>query len=88
MLACCFIADGLNVVQGAVLRGAGRQWWAALLNAVGWWMVGVPLAYYLGIVKGHNVRGLWAGFAAASALQSVLQCLAIHRFMDWWVVGW
>lgn len=29
VLACCFIADGLNVVQGAVLRGAGRQWWTA-----------------------------------------------------------
>ncbi len=51
VLACCFVADGLNAVLGAVLRGAGRQWWTAGLNVAGWWGVGVPLAYYLAIVQ-------------------------------------
>ncbi|KAL6750422.1 MATE efflux family protein [Haematococcus lacustris] len=79
VLACCFIADGLNAVQGAVLRGAGRQWWTAGLAIVGWWCVGVPLAYWLGLVQGGNVPGLWAGFAVASALQSGLQAVAINK---------
>jgi hypothetical protein len=57
VLACCFIADGLNAVQGAVLRGSGRQWWTAGLNVAGWWGVGVPLAYYLAIVRDMNVPG-------------------------------
>ncbi len=92
VLTCCFIADGLNVVQGGVLRGAGRQWWTAGLNIAGWWGVGVPLAYYLALVKDFGVPGLWAGFATASALQSALQvskaqCMAPHAacYLHCWV---
>ena len=47
------------------LRGAGRQWWTAGLNIVGWWGVGVPLAYYLGIVQVSSRAGCRVGRGAA-----------------------
>ncbi|KAF5841993.1 MATE efflux family protein [Dunaliella salina] len=82
VLAVCFVADGLTAVQGGVLRGAGRQWWAAGLNLLGWWGVGVPLAYYLSHPYGANVMGLWGGFATAAVLQAILQFGVISR-LDW-----
>jgi len=82
MLAVCFVADGLTAVQGGVLRGAGRQWWAAGLNLLGWWGVGVPLAYYLSHPYGWNVNGLWGGFATAAVLQAFLQFGVISK-LDW-----
>lgn len=49
----------------------------------GWWGVGVPLAYYLALKCEMNVPGLWMGFATASALQSVLQFVAVNKYVDW-----
>ncbi|KAG2445740.1 hypothetical protein HXX76_000346 [Chlamydomonas incerta] len=82
VLAVCFIFDGQNAVLSAVLRGAGRQWLGAGCNLVGWWGVGVPLAYYLALNTDLGVAGLWGGFATASALQAVVQWAVVMR-LDW-----
>lgn len=66
----------------SVLRGAGRQWFGAGCNLVGWWGVGVPLAYYLALHTDLGVAGLWGGFATASALQAVVQWAVVMR-LDW-----
>ncbi|KXZ41992.1 hypothetical protein GPECTOR_228g509 [Gonium pectorale] len=82
VLAVCFVFDGQNVVLSSVLRGAGRQWFGAACGLVGWWGVGIPLAYYLALPQGMGVQGLWAGFATASALQATVQWTVVSR-LDW-----
>ncbi|PNW75024.1 hypothetical protein CHLRE_12g499700v5 [Chlamydomonas reinhardtii] len=82
VLAICFVFDGQNAVLSSVLRGAGRQWFGAGCNLVGWWGVGVPLAYYLALHTDLGVAGLWGGFATASALQAVVQWAVVMR-LDW-----
>ena len=61
---------------GAILRGCGRLWAGASMNVLSWWVIGVPLAYYLAIVEDHNMQGLWVGFATAGVVQSGLQVSA------------
>ncbi|KAG2451395.1 hypothetical protein HYH02_003996 [Chlamydomonas schloesseri] len=82
VLAICFVFDGQNAVLSSVLRGAGRQWLGAGCNLVGWWGVGVPLAYYLALHTDLGVAGLWGGFATASALQAAVQWAVVLR-LDW-----
>ncbi|KAG2485830.1 hypothetical protein HYH03_015413 [Edaphochlamys debaryana] len=82
VLALCFVFDGQNAVLSSVLRGAGRQWLGAGCNLVGWWGVGVPLAYYLALPCHMGVQGLWGGFATASALQACVQWAVVSR-LDW-----
>ncbi|GLI58905.1 hypothetical protein VaNZ11_000687 [Volvox africanus] len=82
VLAVCFIFDGQNVVLSSVLRGAGRQWFGAGCNLVGWWLVGIPLAYSLGLQVGMGVQGIWTGFTTASGLQACVQWIVVAQ-MDW-----
>jgi hypothetical protein len=69
------------MAQG-VLRGAGRPGIGAVLNSLGYWGLGVPLAALLGIRMGWGVHGFWAGLLATSTVMAVVQLAVISAF-DW-----
>lgn len=84
-LCCCaalFVVDALNCVAQGILRGAGRPGIGAVLNSVGYWGLGVPLAAYFGLHLGWSVKGFWAALLTTSATMSVVQLAVIARF-DW-----
>jgi multidrug resistance protein, MATE family len=60
--------DGLQVVTTGVLRGLGDTRTPMLLNLVGHWIFGLPLACLLGFSAGWGVAGLWAGLSASLTL--------------------
>lgn len=74
--------DILNSVLFGVLRGAGRQGLGATINVGAYWLVGLPLAVYLGFYTGLNVLGLWLALACAILVQSFSALVIILRF-DW-----
>jgi MATE family multidrug resistance protein len=53
--------DGCQNVATGALRGLGDTRTPMLVNLVGHWFVGLPLAYWLCFNRGWNVIGLWAG---------------------------
>ncbi len=69
VLAASAVGDGLVAVLGGVLRGSGRQSWGAVLNLVGYWLVGCPTAVLLGFKAHWDVVGFWCGLATATSLQ-------------------
>ena len=46
------IFDGIQVVGGGVLRGMGRTRPAALFNLVGYYVLGLPVAWWLAFRRG------------------------------------
>ena len=67
------VFDGLQVVGFGVLRGAGDVRVPTLANLVGYYVLGIPLAYWIGIVQGGGPEGIWWGLtlglsAVAAAL--------------------
>ncbi|KAL3904732.1 MAG: hypothetical protein SGARI_004789 [Bacillariaceae sp.] len=50
MLALYVIADGLQVALNGIIKGCGRQCVTMPIVLVAYWIVGVPLAYYLAFV--------------------------------------
>ncbi|GLI70070.1 hypothetical protein VaNZ11_014842 [Volvox africanus] len=81
-LAASAVGDGLVAVLGGVLRGCGRQAWGAVLNLVGYWLVGCPLALLLGFREHLDVLGFWCGLCAATSLQAVILAVVVYR-LNW-----
>ncbi|MEO1367805.1 MAG: MATE family efflux transporter, partial [Acidobacteriota bacterium] len=55
------VFDGLQVVGAGVLRGAADTRIPAIIAFVGYWLLGLPVAYVFGVHLGHGPRGLWWG---------------------------
>ena len=56
-------ADGLRVVSAGCLRGVGRLNAALVSDVVGFWILGIPIGYYLALPMGMGAMGIWLGFA-------------------------
>ena len=66
------VADGLQTVAAGVLRGAGDTFTPFLVNALGFWLLGVPVSYFLAFRADWGPRGLWWGLAAGLVVVAVL----------------
>ncbi|RLN53231.1 hypothetical protein BBJ29_000520 [Phytophthora kernoviae] len=58
------VFDGLNTVVQGVFRGAGKQKVAATVNAVAYYVFGIPVAGVLAFHFVLGVEGLWLGFGS------------------------
>nr|XP_030717149.1 multidrug and toxin extrusion protein 2 isoform X9 [Globicephala melas] len=74
--------EAVCCLYGGVLRGTGRQAFGAVVNAVTYYVIGLPLGIVLTFVVGLGITGLWLGMLACV-------CLAAAAFvtytacMDW-----
>lgn len=66
------LADGAQVVAAHALRGLSDTKIPMLLAILGYWMVGLPIAYLLGFVLGWRGTGIWMGLAAGLAFVAVV----------------
>lgn len=58
------IADGVQVVGAGLMRGMGRPQVGAVVNLIGFYAIGLPLAYWLAFPLGFGLAGIWWGMAA------------------------
>lgn len=76
------ISDGLQAVGSGSLRGSGDTRYPFVANLLGHWLVGLPVALYLGLVRGLGIIGVWWGLSAgltAVAIALVIRFLAVTR---------
>ena len=57
------ISDGLQAVAAGALRGAGDPHAPLWANLVGHWVLGLPVALWLGFGRGWGAPGLWWGLS-------------------------
>uniref|UniRef100_A0A8D1NGJ6 Multidrug and toxin extrusion protein n=1 Tax=Sus scrofa TaxID=9823 RepID=A0A8D1NGJ6_PIG len=69
-------------VYGGVLRGTGRQAFGAIVNAIMYYAVGLPLGIVLTFVVRMGILGLWLGMLACALLAAVAFVTYTAR-MDW-----
>jgi MATE family multidrug resistance protein len=75
------IFDGLQVVAGGALRGLGDTRTPAFAHFAGYWIVGMPVAWFLCFTYGWGVTGIWVGLTSALILIGLLLLAAWHREM-------
>ena len=66
------VFDGLQVVGGGILRGMGQTRPAALFNLVGYYLLALPLAWWLGFRLDLGLPGIWWGLALGLAVVALM----------------
>ena len=64
--------DGTQVVGLGVLRGVGDVNIPTVITFVAYWIIGIPLGYFLGIKLGLGVNGIWYGLTFGLLTASIL----------------
>ncbi len=72
------VFDGLQVVAGGVLRGLGETRVAMLVNLLGYWGLGLPVSWLLGIRAGWGPVGLWWGLVLGLAVVATILLGRVH----------
>jgi len=80
MVAAVFqVSDGIQAVGAGVLRGAADTKYTFWANVAGHWLVGFPLALWLGFSRGLGIVGLWWGLCAGLTVVAILLFLRFER---------
>ncbi len=69
------VSDCIQVVASGILRGMGRTQAAAVATFLGYYVFGIPWGYYLGIVRGRGLTGLWWGLALGLTMMATFLVL-------------
>ena len=80
IVAAFELFDGLQVVGGGILRGAGRTRPPAVFNLVGFYLLGLPLALWLGRSGVLGLAGIWWGLALGLFAVALLAVFWVARF--------
>lgn len=73
------LSDGIQAVGGGTLRGAGDTKYTFYANLAGHWLIGLPIALYLGFQRHLGIVGLWWGLCAGLTIVAVLLYLRFER---------
>lgn len=64
--------DGTQVVGLGILRGLGDVNIPTIITFIAYWLIGIPLGYFLGIYLGLGVNGIWYGLTFGLLTASIL----------------
>lgn len=57
--------DGTQTILTGALRGLGNTRWPMIANLAGYYLLGLPIGWWLAFRRGYGVNGLWAGLTLA-----------------------
>jgi len=72
--------DGAQVVGLGILRGMGDVNVPTFITFIAYWVVGLPVGYYLGITQGLGANGIWYGLTLGLLFSALLIFIRFHRF--------
>jgi MATE family multidrug resistance protein len=67
-VACFQLFDGAQVTLSGILRGLSVTRAASISIFFGYWIIGIPLGYFLGFYYGLEAQGFWIGLAISLAV--------------------
>ncbi len=80
LVAAAFqLFDGIQVVTTGALRGAGDTRTPMIANFVAYWLLGLPLGYFLAFPLGWGAVGIWIGLCCGLILIGCALLLVWHR---------
>jgi multidrug resistance protein, MATE family len=86
LVAAAFqLFDGVQTVATGALRGAGDTQTPMLANFVAYWLIGLPVGYFLGFRLGWGALGIWIGLCVGLMVigSSLLAIWQKRRLREW-----
>ena len=71
------ISDGIQAVGLGILRGIRDIKKPTIITFISYWIISIPLSYFLGIEYGYGVYGIWIGLSIGLTLAAIFH---ITRF--------
>ena len=66
------VFDGVQAVAAGVLRGIGDTHAPAVINVIGFWLIGLPVSWYLAFRHGGGAIGLWWGIVVGLGAVAII----------------
>jgi MATE family multidrug resistance protein len=76
------IFDASQNIGNGILRGIGDTAGPFRISLIGYWLIGLPAGYLLGITAGGGVQGVWIGQTIGLAATAVILLFAFLRRVD------
>jgi len=94
LLATYVFADGIQVALNGIIKGCGRQCITMPIVVVAYWVIAVPLAYYIALVRNDKAMfcddsyfcgdvGLVAGMTTGTWVHMLLLALVVGTTTNW-----
>ena len=64
--------DGLQITATGALRGAGNTHAGLYVQVIGYWVIGLPVGFWLGFRMHYGAVGLWMGLCAGLIVAGIL----------------
>ncbi|MEM9801497.1 MAG: MATE family efflux transporter, partial [Planctomycetota bacterium] len=74
------VFDGIQVVGAGILRGMGRTAPPAAFNFVAWWLIALPLAWWLVLRRDGTLEDVWWSLVLGLGIVAVLAVAWIRAF--------
>jgi multidrug resistance protein, MATE family len=75
------LSDGIQSTSISLLRGMGDVQVPTMLTFVAYWLVALPLGYYLAIIKGMDAAGIWIALSVGLAASAVLLTFRFYQIL-------
>ncbi|HCS19804.1 MAG TPA: MATE family efflux transporter [Bacteroidetes bacterium] len=66
------LSDGIQAIGLGILRGISDVRRPMLITLFAYWVIGLPIGYYLGFVAGFSVEGIWVGLLLGLSVSAIL----------------
>ena len=71
--------DGLQITATGALRGAGNTHAGLIVQIIGYWIIGLPVGWWLGSRLHYGALGLWLGLCAGLIVAGLALTTVWHR---------
>ncbi|GKA92788.1 DETOXIFICATION 40-like protein [Tanacetum coccineum] len=82
LLVITIILNGIQPVLSGVAVGCGWQAYVAYVNIGCYYVVGIPLGFFLGFYFDLGVKGIWSGMVGGTGMQTLILLWSTFR-TDW-----
>lgn len=80
-VACFQLFDGFQVTLSGILRGLSVTRQSSIAVFIGYWVLGIPLGYFLGFHQKMEAQGFWIGLAVSLALVAIMLSVVLKHQM-------
>lgn len=76
------LADAAQASSISMLRALNDVLLPSAISFVAFWVIGIPLGYWLAVYRGWNAEGIWVGYLVALVLQALAFVFRFFRLLQ------